>query len=245
MTSTAIMRAFALSLVFATFGVAATAQTVQGVPNAMQGFSQNRDKPVKIDAASLEVRDKDRVATFSGDVKVTQGDTVMRSKTLLVFYEQSGMGGAKGQPTMTQANPGPGGNSAIRRLEAKGGVMVTQKDQTVTGETGVFDMKANTVTMNGGVVLTQGQNVLRGERLVVNLTTGVSRVEVGPGGRVQGVFQAGKSEGGSGPSLPGAIAPVRPDTKGEGRPDTKSAPHREPGKPLRLNAFPAYSRPAG
>lgn len=34
------------------------------VPNALQGFSQNRDKPVQIDAASREVRDEDKVATF-------------------------------------------------------------------------------------------------------------------------------------------------------------------------------------
>ena len=59
---------------------------------------------------------------------------------------------------------------------------------------------ANQVTMQGGVVLTQGQNVLRGDRLVVDMTTGVSRVESDTG-RVQGLFQ---SSGGSGvPAIPG------------------------------------------
>src|SRR6202011_4294177 len=28
-----------------------------GVPNAMQGFSQNRDQPIQIEAAALEMRD--------------------------------------------------------------------------------------------------------------------------------------------------------------------------------------------
>ena len=56
----------------------------------MQGFSQNRDQPVHIEAATLEVRDKDKVATFSGDVQVTQGDTGLRCKSLVVFYEQDG-----------------------------------------------------------------------------------------------------------------------------------------------------------
>ena len=60
---------------------------VQGVPNAMQGFSQNRDQPIQIEAASLEMRDKKKEATFSGNVKVVQGDTTMTSKTLVVFYE--------------------------------------------------------------------------------------------------------------------------------------------------------------
>ena len=57
-------------------------------PNALQGFSQNRDEPVKIQAASLEVRDKERMATFSGDVHVVQGDTEMRCKSLVVFYDE-------------------------------------------------------------------------------------------------------------------------------------------------------------
>jgi lipopolysaccharide export system protein LptA len=181
---------------------------VKGVPNAMQGFSQNRDQPIKIEAASLEMRDKKKEATFSGDVKVVQGDTTMTSKALVVFYDQSSAPapapaanskGAKSGPIQS-ATPGPGGSSSIRRLEARGSVVVTQKDQIVTGETAIFDTKANQVTMQGGVVLTQGQNVLRGDRLVVDMTTGVSRVESDTG-RVQGLFQS--SGGGGPPAIPG------------------------------------------
>ena len=51
------------------------AQPSKGPPNALQGFSQNRDQPVHIEASTLEVRDKDKMATFSGNVRVTQGDT--------------------------------------------------------------------------------------------------------------------------------------------------------------------------
>ena len=42
---------------------------------------------------------------------------------------------------MQSATPGPGGSSSIRRLEAKGNVVVTQKDQVVTGETAIFDTR--------------------------------------------------------------------------------------------------------
>lgn len=173
---------------------------VSGIPNAMQGFSQNRGEPIQIEAASLEVRDKKKEATFTGDVKVVQGDTTMTSRVLVVFYDQDpapasapkAKAGAK--PQMAAASPGPGGASSIRRLEAKGNVVVTQKDQVVTGDTAVFDTKTNLVTMLGGVVLTQGKNVLRGDRLLVDMTTGVSRVESGSG-RVQGLFQSGPGGG--------------------------------------------------
>ncbi len=174
-----------LIALFVTMDESLAQGTVQGVPNAMQGFSQNRDKPIQIDAATLEMRDKDKAATFSGNVKVVQGDTTMRCKTLIVFYETKG----STKPAIQSAAPGPGGSSAIRRLEAVGNVVVTQKDQTVTGERGIFDMKSNTVTMEGGVLLTKDKNVLRGDRLVVDMSTGISRVESNSG-RVQGVFQS-------------------------------------------------------
>ena len=101
---------------------------------------------------------------------------------------------------MQSATPGPGGSSSIKRLEAKGNVVVTQKDQVVTGETAIFDTKTNLITMLGGIVLTQGKNVLRGDRLLVDMTTGVSRVESNSG-RVQGLFQ---SSGQGGPLIPGS-----------------------------------------
>ena len=184
------------------------AQPSKGPPNALQGFSQNHDQPVHIEAATLEVRDKDKVATFSGDVKVKQGDTGLRCKSLVVFYEGNDADGK----TLQAASPGPGGQQRIKRLEARGGVVVTQKEQTATGETGIFDMKTNTVTLNGNVVMTQGQNVLRGDRLVVDLTSGVSRVESGKNGqgRVQGLFQPGSGSLDLKSGTPGGLAPVRP-----------------------------------
>src|SRR5205085_10024996 len=105
---------------------------------------------------------------------------------LVVFYEkkdeaQGAPSGSQPGAPMPAAAPGPAGSSQINRLEAKGNVVVTQKDQTATGDTGLFDMKSNTVTMTGNVLLTQGSNVLRGEKLVVDLTTGVSRVDSGGG----------------------------------------------------------------
>ncbi|WP_422110067.1 LptA/OstA family protein [Bradyrhizobium elkanii] len=202
--------------------------SMSGVPNAMQGFSQNRDQPIQIEAASLEMRDKKKEATFAGNVKVVQGDTTMTSKTLVVFYEDkstqapapapTGTKGAaaKGAAPMQSATPGPGGASSIKRLEAKGNVVVTQKDQVVTGETAIFDTKTNLITMLGGggsqVVLTQCQNVLRGDRLLVDMTTGVSRVEA-DNGKVQGLFiqSPGGQSGKCGtPAAPGSAPAPSP-----------------------------------
>jgi lipopolysaccharide export system protein LptA len=198
-------------------GDARAQSSATGVPNAMQGFSQNRDQPIQIEAASLEMRDKKKEATFSGNVKVVQGDTTMTSKVLVVFYESkdpnapqpaANAKAAKSAPApMQAAAPGPGGSSSIKRLEAKGNVVVTQKDQVVTGETAVFDTKTNLITMSGGVVLTQCQNVLRGDRLLVDMTTGVSRVE-SDSGKVNGLFLNQSSSQGCAQASPGGAAPL-------------------------------------
>jgi lipopolysaccharide export system protein LptA len=162
----------------------ATAQKTPGPPNALQGFSQNRDEPVKIRAVALEVREKDKMATFTGDVSVLQGDTEMRCKVLVVSYDAE-----TGTRTANAAAWGPGGNRQIDRIEAKGDVVVVQKDQNATGDAATFDMRENTVTLVGNVVVTRGSNVLRGQRLVVDLTSGVSKMD---GGRIDGIFRSGR-----------------------------------------------------
>ncbi len=216
-SSTLRRGAAVIALALGAVTVANAQAAVQGVPNAMQGFSQNRDQPIQIEAASLEMRDKKKEATFSGNVKVVQGDTTMTSKTLVVFYESSSGQAATPAPsakpaaksaTMQSATPGPGGASSIKRLEARGSVVVTQKDQIVTGEAAIFDTKTNLITMIGGVVLTQCKNVLRGDKLYVDMTSGVSRVE-SDSGKVQGLF-AQSSGPGCGSGGPGAGSPLAP-----------------------------------
>lgn len=171
----------------------AQAPANSGPPNALQGFSKNKDEPVQIEAASLDVRDKEKMAIFTGNVHVIQGDTDLRTKKLIVYYEEDD--GKKGAAKASQ--PGPGGNSQIKRLEAVGDVFVTQKDQVAQGDKGVFDMKTNKITLTGKpVVISQGKNVLQGDQLVVDRITGLSRME---GGRVTGWFDTKSKE-----ELPGA-----------------------------------------
>ncbi len=218
----------------------AQAQSMSGLPNALQGFSINREKPVQITSTTLEVRDKEKRATFIGNVLVAQGDTTMKSKTLDVYYEQQEAGSADGKP----GQPGSGGSQQIRRLEAKGGVVVSQKEQTATGDTGVFDMKSNTVMLLGSVVITQGPQVIRGERLTVDLTTGVSHVE----GGVQGLFMPNRVREGKGEAkgtdtksgetraADGRSGDAKPDGgRGKDKDAPKPSAKSAPGQPLRLN----------
>jgi lipopolysaccharide export system protein LptA len=195
-----------------------------GMPNALQGFSRNKNEPVKIEANKLEVRDKEKLAVFTGNVFVQQGDTTMRSPELRVYYEADTAkpkGKKAAEPATTGATPvvatkTEGGKVAatekdvsqkIKKIEALGGVIVTSKEQKATGNRADFMMKENIVILTGNVVVSQGQNVMRGDRLVVELNSSRAHMEAGTAGkpgRVQGLFlpsdkddkKGGKAESG-------------------------------------------------
>jgi lipopolysaccharide export system protein LptA len=179
----------ALALILAVPRAASAQNPMQNqMQNPMQALQgQSKDQPIHIEAAALEVHDKAKTATFSGNVQVVQGDTTMRCRSLVVFYEPDGNAAAAAKPvaaarptTDGPATPGmPQGAQSIRRIEARGGVTVVTKEQNASGELGIYDLKAKTITLTGNVVMSQGKNVLHGERVVVDTATGNARVESG------------------------------------------------------------------
>jgi lipopolysaccharide export system protein LptA len=225
--------------------IAAAAQPAQKDQpgGAMQGLQLNRDQPVKIESDALEVRDKSQQATFIGKVKLTQGDTILQCARLVIFYEDGSAAPAqkkgspqtaqKGAPAAQKSGAGLGGGTQqIKRAEARGDVLVTQKDQTAKGDNGIFDVKANTVTLTGNVVVTQGANVLRGDRMVVDLTTGVARVEsgqtkTGERQRVEGLFNPS--------TTPQPQAQQPPPPQSQKPPSPPPAAKSSPSAPTRIN----------
>jgi lipopolysaccharide export system protein LptA len=215
-----------IALVAPGLAAAQTARPAAAPPvqSLLQG-GQDKDQPVQIEAASLEVRDKSKMATFSGDVQVVQGDTTMKCQKLVVFYGQE-VGIAQAAAPAPDAKPapapaGPKGAQNIRRIEARGGVTVITKDQNASGDLGVYDLIAKTITLTGNVVVSQGQNVIHGERVVVDTVTGNARVESNNQGggttpsRVRALIQPNQGQNGGGNVMtigPGApAAPAKPN----------------------------------
>lgn len=194
---------FAAAAIALTVSASALAQGPHPAPGGLVPGGQNQDQPVQIDAKTLDVRDKQKTATFSGDVRVVQGDTTMRCQTLVVFYgEEVGIGGNKPVVRAKTSSGTPPNAQNIRRIEARGDVTVTSKDQNASGDIGVYDLHAKTITLSGNVVVSQGKNVIHGERVVVDTVTGNARVESAPGatqGRVRAlIIPNGDSQGGQG-----------------------------------------------
>ncbi|WPZ36165.1 LptA/OstA family protein [Thalassobaculum sp. OXR-137] len=85
---------------------------------------------------------------------------------------------------------GPNGENRIEQVDALGNVVITTPEEVVHGKEGVYDVLREVATLEGDVRVTRGENQLNGERAVVNLKTGVSRMLPGSksGERVKGLF---------------------------------------------------------
>lgn len=133
------------------------------------GLGVSGKEPIQFEAQSLEVDDANNMATFTGDVVARQNQTALKCRVLHVFYE---------------GKAGSSGGQRIKRMEADQDVLVTSGDQTATGSHATFDTVTQIIIMTGDVVLTQGKNVIRGQRLVVDVNastatmTGTGRVQM-------------------------------------------------------------------
>ena len=84
------------------------------------------------------------------------------------------------------------GRTTTWTVEADGNVVITTPEEVARGREGVYNADKGTATLTGDVRITRGENQLNGERAVVNLNTGVSRLlPAAKGERVKGLFTPG------------------------------------------------------
>ncbi|MEP2828826.1 lipopolysaccharide transport periplasmic protein LptA [Parvibaculum sp.] len=144
------------------------------------GFRTDPSQPIEVEADALEVQNDRKSATFSGNVRVVQGDIRLKSDRLTVFY-------SNGQ------SAGQAGGSRISKIAASGNVLVSAPDnQTASGDWANYLVGTRQLEMGDSVTLRQGENIIRGSRLTVDLAGGRARVtggENGGSGRVKGLFQ--------------------------------------------------------
>ncbi|MBB3235579.1 LptA/OstA family protein [Phyllobacterium endophyticum] len=165
------------------FGLLATPLTApafaQEAATATTGIKLSGDQPIQIDSDKVDVRDNDGTATFTGNVTVVQGATLLKAGSMIVYYikPKKDAGG-----TTTDA-PKPAGitgasSQDIDHIEVNDKVYVKSQDQVATGDHGTFDMKTEVLVLTGSkVVLSQGDNVAVGCKLTAQLKTGQAQLE--------------------------------------------------------------------
>jgi len=196
------IKGMARSAVFGPGLALASALLVALDAGAQSSTQHDTSLPIEITSDSLEVEQKERVATFEGNVDAVQGDLVLSADKLKVHYNQ---GDEEAEALAT---------GSIRKIEAVGNVFLSSPRETAQGDVGVYDVVANSVTLEGSVVLTQDENVIRGQRLEIDLTTGHSRV----------VAAVTSDDGGTAPDRVRAIfVPADAATPGAGPPSDDAA----------------------
>jgi lipopolysaccharide export system protein LptA len=157
-----------LSVVAALAATSVSGQTLSSLRN------HDTKQPIDIDADRFEIRDKDRTAILQGSVKVRQGQLVLDSDKMRVFYDR------------TNAK-----NPTIKRIDAQGTVRFNSPSEKAESAWGIYDVEERQLTLGGNVKLTRGDNVVQGQRLEVNLITGVTTLDGAAGSKPTAAVAAG------------------------------------------------------
>ncbi len=150
----------AMGLLMASPGLA------QGTGLSFSGLNAVRGLPVEIRSDQLDVDNTTGETVFSGNAVLGQGDMRIAAPVIRIFYA-------------------PQDGNRIERLEASGGVTLVTAEEAAESQTAVYRVMDGTVEMRGAVLLTQGANVLSGDRLDVNVRTGQGRMD----GNVRTIIQ--------------------------------------------------------
>ena len=175
--------------------------------------------PVDITSDRLDINDTAKTAIFSGGVRAMQGDTTLETAALQVSYE-----GEAAQEAAAPANDASAGSKlrrilstspviitrgpqervtsqsldfdAIKEIAVLRGdvVMASGADRRATSNAAKIDQRADTILLTGNVVINQGRNWLKGGRLFVERSKGLSHLTSpeDASGRITTLFFSGK-----------------------------------------------------
>ena len=137
----------------------------------------------RVDGRQPDGRPQRRHATFTGNVVIGQGDLRLSAAKAVVTYAAAQNGKAAGA----------GGQGKISSFHATEQVTLASPRKRPRPTTPSMTSPTSTVTLTGDVLLTQGANTIAGQKLVVDLTTGVGTME----GRVRTTLTPGKTASGT------------------------------------------------
>jgi len=181
-----------------TAGLLCAAALALGAPAAAQ-LTQGSG-PIDLSADSLELVDAQHLAIWRGGVDALQGQNRLRSDVLNIYFT--------GRPTDGAASQGasPGRNwGKVDHMVADGHVYFISPQQNARGDHAVYELGPDTITLTGDVIVVQGQSVIHGQKLIIDVHTGhATMASTGEArsssGRVRGVFYPKQSDASGGTS---------------------------------------------
>ena len=142
---------------------------------AAAGFGLTAGRgPIDITSDTVEADQKKNSITFKGNVVAKQEDTTLYANTMVVHYDPD--------------------TKKLREIVATGNVKIVQLERRATGQRATFDQEENKIVLDGDAVVREGENVLRGERVIYYVNEERSVVEGGKASRVTTTITPSKKE---------------------------------------------------
>ncbi len=139
------------------------AQEKKAAPGKGFGFTSSRS-PIEITSDTVEGDQKQNRVTFKGNVIAKQEDATLYANMVVVHYDSE--------------------MKKMKEIVATGNVRIVQLDRRATSHKATFYQVENKIVLEGEAVIREGDNVVRGERVVYLVDEERSYVEGGKGGRV-------------------------------------------------------------
>lgn len=147
-----------------------------------------RTEPIKIVSDRLDAFSENRLVVFSGNAVATQGNKTIKSDRLFLYYKKNA------RDAKIVASKTFGGTGDLERIEAKGHVVITDGERSVTGNEATFYQDTQKIVMTGNAVMREGDNVIQGEKILVFLDENRGIVESTAGKRVTATIYPKEAE---------------------------------------------------
>jgi lipopolysaccharide export system protein LptA len=148
---------------FAILFAALLAVWVSGPAHAAGALGKS-SAPINIEADRMVSQEKDNSVVFSGNVDARQGDLMIRTDEMTVYYSGD-------------ATKGGQGSSQVKKLICQGNVQISQGSWLGTGKRMDYYAADRKVILSGEAKAWQGQNMVAGKTITYFLDEGRSIVE--------------------------------------------------------------------
>ena len=142
-------------------------------------ITNQADEQIQIVADKLITNSVEKFAEFVGDVRASQGNLVINSERLRIYYRDD--------PDRNKNQIG--GQESIKRIVASGNVQVSFEEYRAETDQVEYDPDTQVLVFTGeNSTMTSGKNILTGSKISVDRKDGQIKVEGVPHQRVKAVF---------------------------------------------------------
>ena len=115
-------------------------------------------KPIEILADTMEWNKQLGQAIAIGNAKAIQGESIIKADKIIAVLDKTD-------------------NQKIKKLLANGNVEFLKDKQFATGDKAIYHLDQDKVIITGNVKLERDNNIVKGEKLIIDFLTGLSKIE--------------------------------------------------------------------